>query len=421
MAFLTAHTACRVCGGPDLASVLDLGVHALAGQFPLPDEPDPPRAPLHVVRCTACGLVQLEHSVDPAEMFNDGYGYRSSVTATMTAHLTRVAREAGAMLAARQGPVCVAPRVLSVGENDGTLLNAVDLPTAVRVAVDPCGVETDGRYPGIRRIKGFFPRDVLLTQKYDLIFMVACFYDATDPVAWADAVRRLLAPGGLWCVEVADKSAVLRKVAFDYWVSEHETLLSAHDIAEIGRRAGLRLVRVEESDSNGGSLRCYLAHADCRGYDGDPDWVARRDALVAHGRALAQDGDACDRFAAQARKLAADLGAAVEDAVAAGRPVYLLGASTKAGTVLQFAGLGRKLVALAADRDPRKAGRRMPGTGIPVVAEDLARAAVPSDARGGDPLWVTTLPFRDEILARERAAGARGEVLFFPSLDRVAL
>ena len=419
MSLVTARATCRVCQSHDLASVLNMGDHALSGQFPGPDEPDPPRAPVHVVRCVPCGLVQLAHTVDPAALFNDGYAYRSSVTSTMTAHLSAVAREAGRMLMGRDGPVCVSPRVLSVGENDGTLLNAVHLPTAVRVAVDPCGVDTDERYPGIRRIKGFFPRDVLLTQKYDLIFMLACFYDATDPVEWACAVRRLLAPNGLWCVEVADKSAVFRKVMFDYWVSEHETLLSAHDVAEIGRRAGLRLVRVEESACNGGSIRCYLTHADSAAYDGNPDWVARRDALVRHGAALAQDGDAADRVAASARQLAADLRSRVAEARADGRPVYMLGASTKAGTVLQYAGLDRDWIGLAADRDPRKVGRVMPGTRIPVVDEDFARRPAHPDVP--EPLWVTTLPFRDEILARERAAGTKGSVLFFPSLDLVAI
>lgn len=315
------------------------------------------------------------------------------------------------MLISRQGPVCTAPRILDIGGNDGELLNAVPVGTGNRTLIDPSDVPV--AHEGIRHIRGYFPKDILLVQKYDLVFSVACFYSYDDPVGWSKAVRALLASNGLWCLEVADLSAVLRNVSLDYWVAEHVCLYSAYNLAKIADLAGLKLVRIEENLSNNGSLRAYLCHASCTAYDGNPEWAARLEALRTHGEALAQDGDACDRFAARSRQLAADLRSKVAEARAGGRPVYLLGASTKSGSVLQFAGLDKHWVVAAVDRDPRKVGRRMPGTGIPVVGEDATR---PPDA-----VYLTTLPFREELLARERAAGTRGDVLFFPALDRVAL
>ena len=69
---------CRICRARDFVPVIDLGRQTLSGRFPAATEPDPPSAPLVVVRCTRCGLVQLRYSVDTGELFTENYGYRYS-------------------------------------------------------------------------------------------------------------------------------------------------------------------------------------------------------------------------------------------------------------------------------------------------------------------------------------------------------
>ena len=81
---------CRICRARDFVPVIDLGQQALTGRFPAATEPDPPSAPLVVVRCTHCGLVQLRYSVDTGELFADNYGYRSGINATMRNHLAGI-------------------------------------------------------------------------------------------------------------------------------------------------------------------------------------------------------------------------------------------------------------------------------------------------------------------------------------------
>jgi NDP-4-keto-2,6-dideoxyhexose 3-C-methyltransferase len=76
-------SACRICGNGDLQPVLDLGVQALSSRFPRQGEGDPPLAPLVMVRCTDCQLVQLQHSVAPGELYTHHYGYRSDTNVTM--------------------------------------------------------------------------------------------------------------------------------------------------------------------------------------------------------------------------------------------------------------------------------------------------------------------------------------------------
>ena len=54
-------------------------MQALTGCFPKLDMPSPEQAPLMLVRCNDCGLVQLKHSVGVDEMFGEIAGYQSGL------------------------------------------------------------------------------------------------------------------------------------------------------------------------------------------------------------------------------------------------------------------------------------------------------------------------------------------------------
>src|SRR5258706_13064243 len=56
--------ACRGCGSSVLQSVLDLGIQYLPRFGPEAD-PSLPKAPLHLVRCENCDMLQLLHTVEP--------------------------------------------------------------------------------------------------------------------------------------------------------------------------------------------------------------------------------------------------------------------------------------------------------------------------------------------------------------------
>src|SRR5689334_17781206 len=85
--------SCRICGNTELTPILSLGNQCLTGVFPRRRDEPVTRGPLNLVKCTGasnvCGLVQLQHSYKPSEMYGENYGYRSSLNASMVAHLNR--------------------------------------------------------------------------------------------------------------------------------------------------------------------------------------------------------------------------------------------------------------------------------------------------------------------------------------------
>ena len=71
---------CRVCDGA-LVPILSLG-EQFVSNFLLPDEPEGTKAPLELVLCRRCSLVQLKHTVPPFALYQN-YWYRSGTNRTM--------------------------------------------------------------------------------------------------------------------------------------------------------------------------------------------------------------------------------------------------------------------------------------------------------------------------------------------------
>lgn len=393
--------SCRVCGNGFLKPILSLGPQCLQGQFVRPDDPDPVSVPVEVAKCGACGLVQSLYTVDPAVQFGR-YFYQSGVSGTMKAHLAALAQDCHDMLPDPRRAV-----VLDIASNDGTLLSNMAWAKR-RFGIDPCDVEV--KYPGLEAVRGFFPNDYLLTRKFDLVTTVACLYSVPDPVEFASSVKKILAPDGLWVVEVADLRAVLNNVAYDYWCSEHCSLFSPATLLEVCSRACLKVIRSDLNGSNGGSRRFYITHVVNRSYASHPKHAEWQDAWAtdwSNAKRLSEDEPAYERFASAVDNTRRQLKELVCGYVADGKVVHSLAASTKSGVVLQACGLNRNFIAKASDRDPRKVGLVMPGTRIPIVSEEESRADRPD-------LYVSGLGsmFRDELVKREREAGTRGKIVF---------
>ncbi|MDN3575112.1 class I SAM-dependent methyltransferase, partial [Methylobacterium longum] len=112
-------TACRSCGGADLAMVLDLGRQPIANALLSAEELDRPEPvfPLEVLVCEACGLAQVSETIPPDVLFNADYPYFSSFIPALLRH----SREHALKLIAERdlGP---ADFVVEIASNDGYLL-----------------------------------------------------------------------------------------------------------------------------------------------------------------------------------------------------------------------------------------------------------------------------------------------------------
>lgn len=98
----------------------------------------------------------------------------------------------------------------------------------------------------------------------------------------------------------------------------------------------------------------------------------------------------------------------IESLVADGRKVFGYGASTKGNVLLQFCGLTSNHIPYIADVNPDKFGAFTPGTLIPIIPEQEAKARKP------DYFLVLPWHFKSNILDREREYAEQGGKFIFP-------
>ncbi|MCG5240654.1 class I SAM-dependent methyltransferase [Azospirillum doebereinerae] len=391
--------------------VIDLGPQVLQGAFAKPGRTVPAGVafPMRLVRCgadrdpAACGLLQTAASVPP-ELLYRTYWYRSGLNTTMRDHLRGIAEQAGALAG------LLAPAVLDIGCNDGTLL--LSYPAAsVRVGVDPSDIAA-GLEGDVTVVNAFFPSEAALGElggaRFDVVTSIAMFYDIEDPCGAAVAIARLLAPDGLWVLELSYLPLMLLRNAFDTVCHEHLEYYSLAVLETVARRAGLRIFRAEINGMNGGSIRCFVCHAANDRFGTAQD----RAFLEALRRREAAMGLATDHpyraFQTRAEALREELVGRLRAVRDGGGRVHVYGASTKGNVLLQWCGIGRDLVECAADRNPDKVGAVTPGSGIPIVSESESRSLRP------DLYLVLPWHFRREFLERERAMVMGGTKLLFP-------
>ncbi len=402
---------CRACGSPALTRVIDLGEQFLQGSFLKPGRIPPPvrRIPTSLVRCDpmkdekACGLLQMEYTVPP-EVLYSSYWYRSGTNRTMREHLESIARDAVSLLGS--------PRinVLDIGCNDGTLLGFYP-PEAAKFGIDPSDV-AQGNASGATIIQSLFPSEELLARLpdglFDVVTSIAMFYDLEDPVAFCRSVKQVMAPGGVWILEMSYMPLMLQMTSYDTICHEHIEYYSLAVVEFILQQAGLQVVDAALNDINGGSIRCVATHTSNFRFR-SPAFDRNMKDLRRQEFDFELDTDKPYRnFQDRINVHRDDLNRVLKQLKREGKTIHVYGASTKGNTILQWCGIDRKIVDCAAERNPDKFGATTLGTEIPIVSEEESRAKKP------DYYLVLPWHFRKEILERERETIARGTGFIFP-------
>ena len=352
---------CRVCDDP-APVFLDLGESPLANTLPGSAQERPARYPLGLGHCPRCDLVQNLSTLSSTELFGADYPYRSAVSTAVRASAANLASD----LRASVGP---GARVLEVGCNDGTLLDALGREGLHAIGVDPAGAAVeDAKRRGLDAHALAFDLTVVdqLLATYGSVEAVAMsnvLAHVPDPLGFVLAAQRMLVPGGLLVVEVQSWLALCELGAFDMVYHEHHCHFSLTAIANLMSLARFGIVEARETAAQGGSLQVW-----CRaGTEHSADVRAR---VTSEAEALANAPTRLHAHVAAFRESAQAFAEAME-----GRRVVGYGASAKATTLLATCPLPLPLIAVA-DRSEAKQGRFLPVGGVPIVSPaDLAALA----------------------------------------------
>ncbi|MGE4218803.1 MAG: methyltransferase domain-containing protein [Alphaproteobacteria bacterium] len=393
-------TACRLCGGRDLAPVLSLPPTPPANAFVGPDKLDAPQPlfPLDLRLCRTCGHVQLGHLVDRSALFAD-YVYVSGTSPAFVEHFRTYAAGCIERAGLRAGDL-----VADIGSNDGTFLRfftdagmrvlGVDPARAIAEAATANGIETRCAF-----FDAAMARD--LAREYGPARLIAAnnvFAHLDDIAGFVEGVGHWLAADGLFVFEVSYLRDVLDQGLFDTIYHEHVDYHALAPLTRFFAAQGMAVVDVMRVPTHGGSLRVVVGHAGA-------------EVSPAVERLLQEEWEAGlatpQRFSAFAAAIEA-AGSALRGLLAGiaqeGGRVAGFGAPAKATTLMYRFGLTGKDIPFIVDDSPLKQGLYTPGTHIPVVSADALMRERP------DYLLILAWNFAGPIMrnhARFHAAGGR--------------
>lgn len=328
--------------------LIDLGMH------PLPDfgqkNPVWEYAPLDLVQCAECHLVQMRHTVDRDHLFSK-YWYRSSTSETMRSALLEVARKATPFL--HNGAIS-----LDIGSNDGLLMS---LMPGESIGFEPSsiGAETHAIHDYFTAKRYWESGDAEHAQ---VVTSIAMFYSVGEPEQFVSDVAEVLNDTGVWINQMNDLTALVENTAYDIIGHEHTCVWSLESLEPLLRRHGLEVFRVERIDLNGGSIRVYSQHRNVRPIEKSVEQQRQIEARLDMVQFASLVDHATLNMHELARRIQRD-----------GQRLYIYGASTRGVTIVHASHLDEALVVAAAERDETKVGMLFPGTRIPIVAEDTAR------------------------------------------------
>jgi SAM-dependent methyltransferase len=409
MPLVNYHKTCRLCGHDDLETVLYLGEHYLHGLFVFPDfNPPTRRIPTTLLKCKnysgGCGLVQLRHSID-SDILYSRYGYRSSTNATMRTHLTSIAQKADSLWKASGAKG--SPRCLDIGCNDGFLSSQFPEYYA-KTGIDPCDIGR--KIEGISNfgfINDSFPSEKL-SGKFDVVSMIACFYDVNDPSYVASRLGHILSDDGMLVLEVSYWPLKMEKTALDEICHEHVCFYDFQTLERVFGMADLKIFNAELNDINGGSIQLWMCQKNTTKYDTKSGSQNILNIKFSEFNSSLDTMAPYKDFQLRCEGLRTRITNLFNHIKLNRETVHLYGASTKGNVLLQYLHLDSNDIPYAAERSKEKIGGSTLGTNIKMISEEESRAMKP------DYYFVPIWSFREEIIEREKEYLNNGGKLIFP-------
>ncbi len=384
----TTRETCRVCGSHELTPLFSLGNLHISTFVNSPDE-SLGKAPLELVWCENCSLVQLKHTAPQELMYSKHYWYRSGLNKVIVNDLKEIAEESMKMVDLNAGDI-----VLDIGANDGTLLSFYPRDH-VKVGCEPATnlIDEMKKHSDVA-INDFWTyenyQNAVGLKKAKIITAIGMFYDMEDPNQFIRDSAMALDNNGIFIAQLMTSKKMLEQNDVGNICHEHIEYYSYESLKYLFEKNGLEIFRVEENSINGGSYRLFARKYRTGSID-YPEKITKKDYLD-FAEKIEENKQACVNL--------------LRELNSQGKKIYGYGASTKGNTILQYYGIGTDLVKGIAEISEEKFGKYTVGTKIPIIDENVAK-------QDADYFLVLPYAFKDSFIEKEREwIGKGGKFIF---------
>ena len=357
-------TECRVCGS-GFNHYLSLGLSPLANNLNDKRNEKNELYPLDLNFCKECYNSQLSVVVPPKKMFNN-YLYLSSTSKQFRDHFLNFAKKIKKELSLNDKSV-----VVDIGSNDGIFLEPLKNLGIKAIGVEPAkNVAKVANSKGLFTLSKYFDDKTVIKIKNDFgkvdvvtAFNVFAHGDGLKEIL--ENTQNLLKKDGEFIFEIQYLLRTIKDLTFDNIYHEHVNYWCLLSILKFFENSEMKVYKVEEVDTHGGSLRVYTTKNKKK----------RIHESVNHYIKL-EKKNKLDKietyydFAKNVEKIKQKSLSNIKNILSDGKNIIGYGAPAKATTVLNYFGINDKYFKYVLDDSLIKQNKFIPETNIQIKSKD---------------------------------------------------
>ena len=330
--------------------------------------------PLKIFVCDSCWLVQTEDYTSSDELFTNEYAYFSSTSSSWLIHAQIFSKKIIDEL-----KLCSNSYVIEIASNDGYLLKNFKNINIPCLGIEPTKSTADeAEKIGIPVLRKFFGSEVANhlakeNKHADLIIGNNVYAHVPDINDFTSGMKRILKPTGTITLEFPHLLSLIKLHQFDTIYHEHYSYLSLGVVSRIFKSHDLKIYKVENLSTHGGSLRIFGCHEqDSRKKEDSVDLILENEKILGM-----ENINVYTKFQRQVDEIKYNFIDFLIKAKRMNKRVAAYGAAAKGNTFMNYAGVKNDLISYVCDASLSKQGKFMPGNRLQIMPPEYLKSDKP--------------------------------------------